>query len=64
MDDIEKVEELLNSLKGKKIVDAQTDGSNITLVVEGDISVTIDRGFYEEGVPENSFLTVNDLKLF
>ena len=64
MDDVEKVKELLEKLKGKRILDAQTDGSTVTLIAEGDLRLTIDRGFYEEGVPDNSFLMVNDLKLF
>ncbi|MBA3733186.1 hypothetical protein H0W91_02290 [Patescibacteria group bacterium] len=54
MEDIDKITKLLEKLTGKKVVEARTDGSNITLVLEGNLELIIDRSCYEDGVPDNS----------
>lgn len=60
----QEVKQILADLKGKTVVNAETDGSVITLEFDDGFILVIDRGYYEDFVPDNSFLTVNDLELF
>lgn len=58
-----EAEKKLESIEGKVIKKVETDYDSITLVTNDGVEIVISRGFSEDFVPDNSFLTVNGLEL-
>ena len=62
MEDKERVKEILTGLIGKKLVKTDVE-DEVRLEFEDGSTIVIAYGSLDEGVPDNTYLTVNGLRV-